>query len=99
MTILRYSPASRRDLASIYAYTSRTWGEWQADSYLDDLKTSCERIADGSASIRRLTFRSDAVFKLKQGWHLTIFRHQTDASILIIRVLHERMDIEAQLGR
>lgn len=93
MPRLAYSRAAERDLAAIHAYTIERWGEAQADRYLADLESACSRIADGSAIVARLSFRTDEMFRTRQGRHLIIFREQGDG-VLIVRVLHERMDID-----
>ncbi len=98
MTALRNSAAARRDLAGIYAYTLRNRGQRQADGYLADLGAASQHIADGSAIACRLTFRNDAIWQVKQGRHLIVFQHRAVDTVLIIRILLERMDIEGNLG-
>lgn len=96
MRRLDISRAARRDLAGIYAYTLDRWGETQADHYLADFEAACARIAEGTAIARRLEFRPDPIFRTRQGRHIIIFRDAAEA-VLIVRVLHERMDIAARL--
>jgi toxin ParE1/3/4 len=91
---LTYSRAAERDLAEIHAYTIARWGEAQADRYLSDLESACNRIADGSAIVSRLPFRADEMFRARQGRHFIIFREEVDGGVLIVRVLHERMDVD-----
>lgn len=97
MRRIRYTRAAEADLAGIYAYTLTRWGEDQAERYLGDLETACQRIAAGTAVARRLDFRTDPVFRLRQGHHVIVFREELDGAILVIRVLHERMDLPAHL--
>jgi toxin ParE1/3/4 len=93
---LAYTRAAERDLAEIHAYTIERWGEAQADRYLSDLERACNRIASGSAIVSRLPFRADEMFRTRQGRHLVIFR-EVDGGVLIVRVLHERMDVDRHL--
>lgn len=98
MPQLRLTRAARTDLREIYAYTYVEWGEQQADSYLDGLEQAMDRVAKGSATIRPLQSKHPNMLKLKQGRHLIVLRETGDDQILVVRVLHERMDIDAHLG-
>ena len=46
MTAFRFSRLAEADLMDIGAYTLRTWGEDQAISYIDDLESRCQQLAD-----------------------------------------------------
>jgi toxin ParE1/3/4 len=95
---LRLTRAARADLREIYAYTYVEWGKQQADSYLDGLEQAMDRVAKGSATIRPLQSKHPNTLKLKQGRHLIVLRETGYEQILVVRVLHERMDIDAHLG-
>lgn len=98
MKVLSLTKAARSDLRRIYAYTFMEWGERQAETYLDALRQAMNRIADGSGTARPLRSQHPDMFKLKQGRHLIIFQQSDEDHILVIRVLHERMDIDAHLA-
>ena len=85
-------------MREIYAYTFVEWGEQQADSYLDGLEQALDRVSRGLATIRPLHSKHPNMLKLKQGRHLIILQKTGDDQILVVRVLHERMDIDAHLG-
>ncbi len=91
MADFRLSSRAAADLAGIAAYTIETFGVDQARRYRDDLETcfrnlaenprlgrSSERLAPG---LRRFEHRSHAVFY-----------KQDEDGILIVRILHGRMD-------
>lgn len=99
MKVLRQTKAARADLRNIYAYTYVEWGEQQADTYLDGLRQAMDSILNDTAMVRPLKSRHENMFKLQQGRHLIVLREQADDSVLVVRVLHERMDIETQLDR
>ena len=42
------SPAAQADLAEIWDYTSRHWGEVQAERYTRDIQATCEALSDGT---------------------------------------------------
>lgn len=99
MKKLLLTKAARADLRKIYAYTCSEWGELQAGHYLKDLRLAMNRILDGTAAVRPLDSRHRDIFKLRQGRHLIIFQMQANHQVLVVRVLHERMDIDARLGK
>lgn len=97
MIALVISKAASADLRNIYAYTFTNWGERQADSYLDNLKLAMDGIIAETAIASPLWSRHTNMHKVKQGRHLIVFRRQTDDELLILRVLHESMDIDSQM--
>lgn len=97
MPRLAYSRAAAADLADIYAYTLRTWGARQADAYLAMLRGGCESTVERASAAARLAHRQDEMFKLRCQRHLIIFQRRPEM-VLIVRVLHERMDIDARLA-
>ena len=98
MKTLLLSRAARSDLRDIYAYTYKEWGELHAETYLDSLRSAMERIADGTAAIHSLASRHQDMFKLRQGRHLIVCQTRNQNEILVVRVLHERMDIDVHIG-
>ena len=97
MKTLTVSKAASTDLREIYAYTFERWGERQADAYLGELQNAMDGIAAGSALVRPLASRHQGMFKLQQGRHLIVFCEPTPGEVFVVRVLHDRMDIDARL--
>lgn len=91
-----FTVAATADIEEIYVYSLERWGERQADGYLEDLRSGCDYAAAGAPSATRLAHRSDGLFKLRRGSHLIVFRPDEQGA-LIVRVLHMRMDFEAEL--
>ena len=98
MPRLKPTRAARDDPRDIYAYTYAEWGEQQADSYLDGLKQAMDRVAKDLATIRPLQSKHPNMLKLKQGRHLIVLQETDDGQILVVRVPHDSMDIDAHLG-
>jgi toxin ParE1/3/4 len=87
---------AKQDLRSIGLYTQVTWGREQRNIYLAKIDASFHLLAvepqlGRSCDDLRLGYR-----KYPVGKHL-IFYRQSANGIEIIRILHQRMDIEAQL--
>ncbi len=90
MQSLRFSKLAERDLASIGAYTMRTWGTAQAERYLADLEESCRLLA----ATRELGAPCDHIRPglryIEKGRHAIFYRRKS-SGILVVRILHQRM--------
>lgn len=87
------------DLTSIWEYTLKTWSESQADIYYHELKKTFDSIAE------RPTFYDREYVEIKLGVygrrckkHIVFYKLAEEGDIEIIRILHERMDIERTLA-
>ncbi len=77
--------------------TPEAWGEQQAERYLNALAAGMEQLRrmpnlGKSRNTVRVGYRS-----LQVGRHVIYYRVQDDA-IDIVRVLHDRMDPDVQIG-
>jgi toxin ParE1/3/4 len=86
-------PSDEVDLREIAAYTEREWGPSKRRAYLDALSSHIGALADNpSRGIARDDvqpgYRSSRV-----GRHV-IFYRPVGTGIEVVRVLHEKMDIE-----
>ncbi len=90
------SKAAIADLKSIGRYTYDNWGENQQNIYLGDIykvfnNLTCLTIKGHSVYEIRKNY-----FKYKVGKHIVFYKEEQNI-IYIIRVLHERMDVEKHL--
>ena len=92
---LTFSPAAAADIGAIWDYTADTWGMDQADRYVDDIRAACTALASGERVGRKVDVR-DGYLKYPVGRHL-IFYRQNRPGIVVIRVLHQSMDVERHL--
>ena len=93
MTRFTLSPEAERDVAEIWLYTADNWGLDQADRYVLGIKDDLARADPNSPLVRPI----DGLWRLKSGLHLCIFRRDSDSEIVVVRVLHERMDVARHL--
>ena len=93
MKEIRLRPAAEADIAGIREYTRRTWGAEQASRYLRGLGRRFQEIACGVA-VSRQSERNTRCARYRT--HLIYFR-VADTHVLIVRVLHERMDAPSHL--
>ena len=88
---------AKEDLRSIARYTERTWGRAQRNHYLQLLDNSFHAIAENPRTGTDCNDIREGYRKYPAGKHLVFYR-QLNGVIEIVRVLHERMDVEHQLG-
>lgn len=95
---LRIARRAFADLDEINAESRRRWGQSQTRRYIAAINLLIERLCETPyqfpALVDRPTHR-----KARSGQHLIIYRVDPDAGALnVVRILHERMDIETQLS-
>lgn len=92
----RLSKSAENDLSGIWDYTAHTWGENQAESYLNRLES---RFFDLAADPSKGRPRPDVDVEYlcyHEGRHLIFYRPH-EGGIAIARVLHERMDVAGRI--
>ncbi len=91
----RLYPRARTDLEEIWLYTLQAWSLDQADSYVRDIINVFEDLANGAKSGRPVDIR-DGYLKYPVGSHMIYYR-QSPSHIDIVRILHQRMDVNSKL--
>jgi toxin ParE1/3/4 len=95
MVAYRLTPLAEDDLDGIWSYTLLEWSYEQAENYYDDIIDAIEKLAAGERQGRAVSIR-DGYQKYIIGKHLVFFR-QSDSGIDVIRILHQRMDVDRHL--
>jgi toxin ParE1/3/4 len=96
VTSYKLSRKAQSDLSDIWDYTARHWGLEQASRYVRSIATACDdiaaqRIAGRAADEVRAGYR-----KWPVGSHVIFYR--TDGqTLVVIRILHKRMDVPRHL--
>ena len=85
------SPAAEADLAEIHDYTYATWGETQAETYIDILVARFKWLAVNRPLWQARDDLLSSLYGRYEGQHLIVFRDGGD-HLQIVRVLHQRMD-------
>ncbi|WP_120002874.1 type II toxin-antitoxin system RelE/ParE family toxin [Nesterenkonia muleiensis] len=96
MSQYRLTPATQRDLSSIWDFTEDRWDISQAEKSIREIQTVVERVAEDPDRGRvreeiREGYRSYAV-----GSHV-VFHLQRVSHIEVVRILHQRMDFGRHL--
>lgn len=96
MAEYRLTPAAERDLEAIWIYTAQQWSIEQANCYTDMLTSAFAELAQTpkmapTCDHIRPGYRRQSVER-----HMIYFRI-TNYGIVVIRILHERMDVPLHL--
>ncbi len=96
MIAFRLTKKAVEDLRSIGRYTLKNWGHEQRNKYLAKLDASFHTIAREPNIGPACDNIRNGYRKYHVGRHL-IFYRQTEVHIEIVRILHDRMDIETHM--
>ncbi|NKI19242.1 type II toxin-antitoxin system RelE/ParE family toxin [Spongiibacter sp. KMU-166] len=86
--------AARKDIIHIGRFTSEKWGKRQRDKYLKQLDDAFRLLARQPDIGRDAEDIKPGYKKFSQGSHVIFYRAGTESSIVVIRVLHNSMDVE-----
>lgn len=96
MNTYRLTAAARRDVSSIWDFTEERWDARQAETYLHEIRAALERIAEDPSRGRRRDEIRDGYLSYRIGSHTIFFISRPDG-IDVIRILHQRMDVDRNL--
>lgn len=86
------------DLSDIWEYTVDTWSERQADDYYNMLIASFQKITE-NPQLFGLKYEEivEGLHGYRANKHIIFYRILADEDILIIRILHQRMDLKHRI--
>jgi toxin ParE1/3/4 len=87
---LRFSRRAEADLLEIAGYTLSIWGEAQADHYIREMESGCQRLAKHPDLGRPYDEIRPGLRRIEHGKHVVFYRHNA-TGILVCRILHQRM--------
>ena len=97
MSRVQVSKAAAADLRGIGLYTQKTWGKDQRRKYLAGIKQKFRVLAETPQIAVLRTDFVPAVRIHPHDRHVIVYQDTADA-IIILRVLHQSMDVEVQLS-
>lgn len=95
MSQVHYSQAAISDIDQIWDYTFERWGVEQAERYTRELRDTCKDLAESRKSGRPVHERA-GYFRYSIARHVVFFKEQGNG-IVVMRILHERMDLVRHL--
>ena len=85
------------DLNKIWDYTFEKWSEKQADKYYLTIKMACNGIGKNPNIGKEYDGISKKLLGLKFGKHIIFYQRILDDRIEILRILHEKMDLQNKI--
>jgi toxin ParE1/3/4 len=93
----RISEKAIEDLEKIWIYTFKKWSKEQADRYHKLIIDEIEFIANNFNLIQEIDYIRIGYRMSKVKSHLVFCKASDDGTIDIVRILHQKMDIENRL--
>lgn len=85
------------DLDKIWEYTAENWSVGQADRYYNLIIVEIEFIADNFFAGKSMDHVKEGYRASKVKSHLIFYKRGANDILEIVRILHERMDVENRL--
>lgn len=95
MKKLVYLSGAEIDIDEIWEYSADHWDFDQADSYIQDIVHTCTGLANGTLQGRSAAEVRSGYRKRSVGSHVVFYQESSEA-IVVIRILHKRMDAASQ---
>ncbi|MET4698810.1 toxin ParE1/3/4 [Constrictibacter sp. MBR-5] len=96
MRRIAFTPLARGDLEGIWDYSAETWGTEQAERYVRQIHAVCEALCTGRSTGRDIGHVSAGCRAADSGSHVIVYRID-DRRLVVVRILHVRMDIGRHL--
>ena len=93
---LELTPKARRDIDDIWERSFERHGAAQAETYIRGVERAMQTIAEDPRRGRPCDEIRSGYRKFAVGSHMLFFR-VADGAIVIVRILHQRMDFERHL--
>ena len=97
MATFQLTNDAEMDMADIGRYTEAQWGRDQRIQYLTELDDSFHLLADAPGMGEDCNYIRAGYRKHPVGRHLVFYRSVAADRIEIVRILHERMDVDRHL--
>ena len=97
MHLYLLTDAARKDMIEIGRYTVEKWGKPQRDKYLKQLDDAFKLLAGRPEIGKDVDDIKSGYRKFDQGSHIIFYRAGTDSKIVVIRILHNSMDVDRHL--
>ena len=93
------TPAAKRQLFEIEAYTAAQWGDDQAERYVRGMFEHAQAVTEGRAAVRNLD-RSLQLkgFRSHYERHNLYWRRLSEDEVELVAILHQRMEQRAGLA-
>jgi toxin ParE1/3/4 len=95
----KISRAAKQDIENIWHFTFEKWSLEQADRYFNLILDEIEYVAEHPESGKDFGKLRPGYFRSQVKSHFIFYRvNAENEEVEIIRILHQRLDIESRLG-
>jgi len=96
--VVKILPAARARILEIWDYTEKKWGEGQADGYVRGLVDGINCLPDKRRHWKPVRDKVlTDLFFFRYRHHYIFFRELSHATLGVISILHENMDLPSRL--
>ena len=97
MVEIRLRPSAERDFIDIGNYTRDQWSQSQAEAYLQHILRVIGQIGDRPLSGQKADRVAAGYRRRRVGSHLIFYVIAADGAVEVVRILHERTDVDRYL--
>ena len=98
MAKIRLSRKAIADLDGIWDYTAQTWSEEQAVIYYRQIYSAIQGLNNLPVFLeKRYDVIKSGLWGFKVGHHIIFYKKDSDGTISVDRILHEKMDYQRHL--
>jgi len=90
--------AALEDLKSIARFTTKRWGVRQRNAYLKEIDQVFRALAKSPGMGRACDEILDGYRKFPHASHVIYYKEHDEDTVLVVRILHVSMDVEATIG-
>lgn len=90
--------AALEDLKSIARFTRQRWGVRQRNTYLKEIDQVFRALAKNPKMGRACDDIRKAYRKFPHGSHVIYYKEHDEDTVLVVRILHVTMDVDANIG-
>ena len=98
MAKYRLTNKTTADLINIWDYTLKEWSQNQAEKYYSQLISAFNHITGNQSVGKSYSEVKNNLFGFSTGKHIIFYQLENEQEILIVRILHENMDLENRLN-
>lgn len=89
--------AAKSDFKMIALYTHKEWDREQRNTYIKQFDDTFHMLASSPLSGKACDEIRTGYRKFPMGSHIIFFKIASNSKVLIVRILHKKMDIERNL--
>ena len=97
MKAFELTNSAKSDLKKIALYTHEEWGRNQRNVYIKQFDDTFHMLADSPLAGKACDEIKIDYKKIPMGSHIIFYKKGTNSTIVIVRILHKKMDIERNL--